>query len=201
MSNTYIIWSTPIYHRVLEEETQNKIKEIINPFMRDDFLDDDGFDLSNQKSSIRNPNNVNIPWDEYIPCLSTEFNNFFNDLSPTRPFELEFGSNWINSYDINDFQETHDHMFKNVTFSCVYYYEMPVQENPKGRTFFLNRYGSDSKVKDLNTTFKFFSDHEKISVDAVTGSFVIFPAWLQHFTVPTTKKRITITTNLNIVAK
>jgi hypothetical protein len=88
-----------------------------------------------------------------------------------------------------------------VAFSCIYYYEMPEQKPPAGRTFFLNRYGSESKVKDLNTTFKFFSNHEKISINAQTGSFVIFPSWLQHFTVPTKKLRITITSNLDIIAK
>jgi len=201
MSNTSIIWSTPIYHRVLEKPTQNKIKSLMEPFIKDDLLDEDGFDLSNQKSSIRNPNNVNLPWQEYINCLNPEFNNFFTELEPIRPFELTVGANWINKYDLNDFQETHDHIFKNVAFSCVYYYEMPEQENPIGRTFFLNRYGSESKVKDLNTTFKFFSNHEKISVNAQTGSFVIFPSWLQHFTVPTKKLRITITTNVDIIAK
>jgi hypothetical protein len=128
MSNTSIMWSTPIYHRVLEKSTQNKIKDLIEPFIKDDLLDENRFDLSSQKSSIKNPNNLKLPWQDYLTSLSPEFNNFFQDLEPTRPFELSFGMNWVNKYDINDFQETHDHIFKNVAFSCIYYYEMPEQK-------------------------------------------------------------------------
>jgi hypothetical protein len=193
-----IIWPTPIYHRKLSKTAQASIKSLMTPFIDDEIMDENAFHLSKQKSSIRNDKNATLPWDKYITHLRPHFYSFFESLKPNRNFEIEIGSTWINKYEIDNFQEVHDHAFKKVTFSCIYYFELPYQRYPAGKTFFLNRYGAETKYTDLNYIFDFFKDHERITLDTTTGSFVIFPAWLQHFTVPTKKPRITITTNISI---
>ena len=193
-----VIWPTPIYHRKLTAEDQVAIKNLLHPHINDDIMDENAFHLSKQKSSIRNAKNYDLPWEQYISFLRPHFDSFFELLRPNRNFDIKIGSTWINQYEVGNFQETHDHAFKNVTFSCIYYYELPYQEEPAGKTSFINRYGAETKYTDLNYIFDFFKDHEKVTLDTTTGSFVIFPAWLQHFTVPTNKPRITITTNIQI---
>ncbi len=193
-----VVWATPIYHRKLKLQEQKDIKTLLEPFITDDVLDQNAFNLSKQKSSIRNPKNAELPWDQFLAYLRPYIDDFYKLLRPNRNFHTDITCPWINTYDVDNFQEVHDHAFRNLSFSCIYYYELPYQPEPAGKTFFLNRYSAEPKMTDLNYIFDFFKDHEKVTLDASTGSFVIFPAWLQHFTVPTEKPRITITANLCI---
>ena len=64
-----VVWATPIYHRKLKIEEQKDIKKLLDPFITDEVLDQNAFNLSNQKSSIKNPKNADLPWDQFLPYL------------------------------------------------------------------------------------------------------------------------------------
>ena len=72
-----VVWATPIYHRKLKLQEQKDIKTLLEPFITDDVLDQNAFNLSKQKSSIRNPKNAELPWDQFLAYLRPYIDDFY----------------------------------------------------------------------------------------------------------------------------
>jgi len=196
------LWATPFYQGKLDNAQE--LKDAFLPFVTNDYMRKT-FRLSECETSMKCPDNEQLPWDLFIQSVEPHINTFFTDLDPKTPFDINFEDCWMNGYNENVFQEVHDHSFRNVNWSTVYYLDLPEQENDvSGKTVFENRYGSDVKKNNFINVFNFFQNHERWIPEVETGSFIVFPCWVPHHTIPNSnpnQKRLTITANLSIHPK
>jgi uncharacterized protein (TIGR02466 family) len=196
--NTELRWHTPFY--VGKLDNIEELKEAFSAFNSEEYVQP-AFRFSKCKSSLHSPQNNELPWDLFIKSIETHLNTFFKSLDPKQGFAIDFKQLWMNVYPKDSFQEVHDHAFNDISWSAVYFLDYPTQSENRGNIVFENKHFSDVKFTNLHAIFNFF-DQEKFVPEVETGTFIIFPSWVQHYTLPNSneKQRITITANMQILA-
>ena len=180
------------FHKKLDNHTSLK-KSLYPEILKIQKDVDKPWSISNCRSSFENENAnqflyshselVDTIWSSYDELLSDSFIKNSHDYR--YPTDSSFQSMWFNVYDKGDYQEVHNHVGGDVKYSLIYILH---DESDTGVCFnssnpLITKY---SHVSYINSKIK----------DIGEGSLLIFPAYFDHFVLPATGKRVSITANI-----
>lgn len=187
-----------ILHTQLSNDEHNRVVSILDSYIKDEsnYIIPAYPDWTSQ-ATFTSRHNSNIPWHDVIDIFMPYMNNYLDSIQVRNKQDIRV-EGWLNKYKKHTYQGLHDHHSSalniDVLFSCVYIYSNPKDEN-RGKIRFENpvhkRWGSLAKyIPKDNIVF--------IELEQDTGTFIIFPSWLEHWVTPhaVDEERITLTFNL-----
>ena len=183
----------PTFFYTVEVAAHREIKELL----LDKILETGGdtpWTLCNAKSSFEKPNTLlrdckpltESIWSGYDQLLEEPF--IANTYGSKRPSSSTFNI-WYNIYEVGDYQEVHNHIGdKSDRYSFIYILH---DESDTGVCF------RSSNPNELNYS-NISSIHSK-KVGVEEGTLVLFPSFVDHYVLPATGSRVTISGNINSV--
>lgn len=193
----FVYWRQVVDHKKLKEELYPKIMESEDSLYRP-------WDSCNAKSSMSKKDlNEKVFTREVLKKILWEpFDEFMSEFSSSYKLPLGVPSNskvdsWYNLYYDNDYQESHNHVQPSYTYGANEYHTL------YAAIYILHQTGPSKTVfrKTSNTPGTWTGDTVSYDTSKIEnikeGSIIIFPTYLDHYVLPATGNRITLSFNIS----
>ena len=183
----------PTFFYTVEVAEHKQIKELL----LDKIIEAGGttvWSLCNAKTSFKEPNKLlrncklleDSIWKGYDQLLDEPF--ILNSYGNKKPSRSSL-SIWYNIYEPGDYQEVHNHI-SNVDYRYSFIYILH-DESETGVCF------KSSNPNELNYSHASSIHAKNIGIEE--GTLIIFPCFVEHYVLPATGSRVTISGNISSI--
>jgi len=190
--------SIHLCHVAKKHEIDNALSQI-NPLEYTKKVSDPDSKNSGWSCKLNTGHGENLKGDWcniFIDCIQQHVIDYIESIKVKGQFNVGILDPWINAYELNDFQEVHDHAGGNVVLSYCYFHKLPVDG---GNFIFYNSIGKNNSFgQPVNPFVRTIDTHYIPQVSE--GDLIIFPSWLDHMVShnKSSNYRITLSGNISI---